>query len=197
MAKSKGKKYRGDLATPIPYGHALAAALRTWKIADGAPDQTWVREWLRDEQMRRVSLLFQHYGIEQDAPGAWYLLAQALANDHVPGFRIVDKDERPVGRPRKHPSKALKKLLSSGTKPPGPQRMYSDAEIDFVLKWIPCVQIELENRGKRSGKRAAITAILEVILWARGTFESRRQARLMAESHAKRVHNLILEAIPR
>jgi hypothetical protein len=51
----------------------------------------------------RVMALFKHYNI--DAPDLmprlpWMKLVVALANDHVPGFRIIDEEEPKRGQPK-------------------------------------------------------------------------------------------------
>jgi len=45
------------------------------------------KQWIQRVIAPRWSALFEHYGIDQSAPGAHYRLIEALAADHVPGFR--------------------------------------------------------------------------------------------------------------
>lgn len=192
MTKFKAKKYRADLARPIPFNLVIAEALRSWKVTNGAPDQSAVREWLFDERMRRISLLFEHYGIQQDSADEWFLLAQALANDHVPGFRVAHEQERGVGRPRKVQNNALRSVSpSQGQTRRGPKPIYTSDEIEFFKEHVSETQFELKKDNKPHSKRAAIHWILEIYARIKNKKLSRVRAREIADKHTKTVDNLI------
>ena len=55
---------------------------------------------IHEEQIRKIKLLGDHYGVDPGAPGAMFWLLLRLASDTVPGFKI-DFAPAKVGRPRK------------------------------------------------------------------------------------------------
>ena len=74
MARRKSNKpYKGVLTT------------RSWKPdPTKSPEENWLDYKPVAEQ--KMNALFEHFGISQDRPGKWQLLAYALAHTYVPGF---------------------------------------------------------------------------------------------------------------
>ncbi len=65
-----------------PYRGALSEPIKRQKPANA------LRE--RYEQARKWGALFAHYNIPIGQPNNWFFLANALAREHVPGFRVVN-----------------------------------------------------------------------------------------------------------
>lgn len=141
--KNKKPRYEGELARPIPYREALAAALLDEK------------EWRTEIESDRLLLLLKHYGIEITNPNRWLALALHLARDHVPGFRISDK--RGPGRPRTRQTNYIAGLLRQyGERPKqkktGRPREWDDKRYAAMLR-----SVELRKEELSANKRARIT----------------------------------------
>jgi hypothetical protein len=52
-------------------------------------------------RLMKLLLLLEHYDIKPDDPARWLKLAFLLAQDHVPGMRVVEDVSRGRGAPRK------------------------------------------------------------------------------------------------
>jgi hypothetical protein len=57
-------------------------------------------KYLFNEQLGRINLLFEHYGIASSDRLRWHKLAFALALVHVPGFQLLDRSPK-KGAPQK------------------------------------------------------------------------------------------------
>lgn len=66
---------------------SLAAEQRRWAVLTGLEHAA--------AAIPKMYLLLEHYRIERREPECWFVLALALAKDHVPGFQ----EELPAGRP--------------------------------------------------------------------------------------------------
>lgn len=78
---------------------ALAAEQRRWVLQSALETAT--------AAVPKMYLLLEHYRIERREPECWFVLALALAKDHVPGFQ----EELPAGRPSEWDSTKLTLLL--------------------------------------------------------------------------------------
>jgi hypothetical protein len=73
------KPYTGVLTEPIQ--------LKRDSVMSGAIRMT-------KEYFQRLEALLNHYDVPREHPEKWFLLADALAREHVPGFRVA----KPPGR---------------------------------------------------------------------------------------------------
>jgi hypothetical protein len=93
----KAKRFVGELAEPI-VADWLAAGVRQRK-----DPQSFEKEGARllKEQMRKLGLLAEHYGIPLHTEISECLakLIICLAKDFVPGMQVVDTPARKAGRP--------------------------------------------------------------------------------------------------
>lgn len=144
MTKKKTRvAYRGELATPIPIGFALAAKL------EGVSRD----EWLLRHESRKLSLLFEHYAISPDAADKWAMLAYVLAKDHVPAFQIGER-ARSRGRPRKnHSLKGMGLGGKSGRKPEYSDTAWKKLIADVEAK---CKENKLTGHGRIAAACRAI-----------------------------------------
>lgn len=62
---------------------------------------------------RKLELLAQHHDAFSDGKIRWEVLARALANTHVEGFRILYEEPRGPGRPRKDYLDLYREILAS------------------------------------------------------------------------------------
>jgi hypothetical protein len=89
---SSGRRYEGPLAEKLPSGSQSS-------LMEGSEyEQEWEafrQERLRAVLQKKLSLLFEHYAIDQNDPNAWALLAQALIFEHVPGFQFESRGRPP------------------------------------------------------------------------------------------------------
>ena len=92
-------KYPGILNEPMVF-HApsMAAALLGY---EPSKDRETANEKSGEQFFSRVIALFEYYKIDLNKDGAAMLLALALAQDHVPGFKYKDINKRGRGRPGK------------------------------------------------------------------------------------------------
>ena len=154
---SKSKSYPGELGKPIPYGHRIAAALRSRENTNSE-----LTAWLDEEISRRFLLLFKHYNIQPEATNPWVRLAYLLALDHVPGLTVGQEGKRGRGRPSiKLPKKLLARQTSPTRNKPGPKAQYSDDDIDAIRKWLPIIKNSPRSQGKPLSNEAMIKLFLE------------------------------------
>src|SRR5262245_38597741 len=86
---------RRKSAEPSGYQGLLAEPVRQLSLLElGDPDS---RQKYAADRLKKVDLLFEHYGIDRAADNSGLALALALAARHVPGFKPAEN--RP-GRPR-------------------------------------------------------------------------------------------------
>jgi hypothetical protein len=92
-AKQKGRKFKHrDLNTPIV---APSPPLDARYTADVAKEQA---AQIFAERLRKIGLLFEEYGIQNNSPTNFLELCFALATDVVRGFQVTNA---PRGRPKK------------------------------------------------------------------------------------------------
>jgi len=89
MPTAKKPKYSGLLNEPILYPFSF----------ESASEQA---VWLADQYRNRMLALYDHYGIKLGFDSEWSLI-WALANDHVPGFKVIREPKRKRGRPNRNP----------------------------------------------------------------------------------------------
>ncbi|CAN7707928.1 hypothetical protein [Mesorhizobium sp. LjNodule214] len=70
---------------------------------------------IRDKETldRKLGLLAQHHGAFSDGKIRWEVLARALANTHVEGFRLLVEESPGPGRPRKDYMDLYSEILAS------------------------------------------------------------------------------------
>lgn len=101
QSSSSRLKARDPLDEPIvvnPWVVGVMAARRTaeaeaavWREAD---------TWIREEKLRKLSLLARRYKIDITHDHGWSLLALKLAEERYDGFRVVDREQgKKRGRP--------------------------------------------------------------------------------------------------
>lgn len=146
--KNKKPRYTGELAKPIPYRLALAAALEGDK------------EWLPGVESDRLLLLLQHYGIDSKSRNPWFALALRLAREHVPGFRYSYKR---VGRPVRATNYIAYLSKKSGKVSPkkrGAPRKWDEKSYAELLRDVELRKQQLESKGGRITNKQAITDLL-------------------------------------
>lgn len=99
-AKQLGKGYKGALNKPTRRAAPPKPRGVMTKILLPEATDTYQEEWNRwfgesvsnviADQVPKLMLLMDHYDIARGDPERWFLLALALARNHVPGFRIED-----------------------------------------------------------------------------------------------------------
>src|SRR5882757_2294876 len=92
-----GKTYSGVLLRQIllpdrTSGDLKRYRLRTWQSSH----QRAAERVIRSERLAKLPILFEHFGIDPNSPGAWQALACALAARHVPGFQMRRATGAPV-----------------------------------------------------------------------------------------------------
>jgi hypothetical protein len=97
MPTAKKPKYSGLLNEPILYPFSLDTF--SHGTQDPEREQT---VWLADQYRKRMLALYDHYGIKLGFDSEWSLI-WALANDHVPGFKVIQEPKRKRGRPNLDP----------------------------------------------------------------------------------------------
>lgn len=100
MAKRRGLGgYRGELAEPIrlsdPHRGQRHFSPRGPFLLTGAAKRDEAAE-IERAILSRLPALFAHFGISEEAPDCWRLLALALARQHVPGLNAVRVTGAPV-----------------------------------------------------------------------------------------------------
>jgi hypothetical protein len=85
----KAGGYSGELAQPLP-------ELRFGELFGDHPDEQVARL-----VAKRLMLLLQHYGIDENSPNPWLILSLRLAQDHVPGFLRKAWNSKKAGAPAK------------------------------------------------------------------------------------------------
>jgi hypothetical protein len=89
--------------SPAPYSGILNEPIvRRHPVPGGSLGDTFDldRGRIRQIQIERFKLLFEHYRIGLEDPDHWEHLALSLALVHVPGLRTVDSAPRTRGRPK-------------------------------------------------------------------------------------------------
>ncbi len=100
MRKSKvsGKSYSGVLLQNILLPDRTSADRKLFRIGLRQSSHRHADERIiRSERRAKLSVLFEHFGIDPKRPEAWQALACALAAKHVPGFQV----RRATGAPAK------------------------------------------------------------------------------------------------
>lgn len=101
MPTAKKPKYSGLLNEPILYPFSFENALDTFSHGRQDPEREQT-VWLADQYRKRMLALYDHYGIKLGFDSEWSLI-WALANDHVPGFKVIQEPKRKRGRPNLDP----------------------------------------------------------------------------------------------
>ena len=78
--------YSGELRRPIDVDRAHSET----KTDDKAEHYTKFVKWIVDNQIAKIPVLLDHFGISRDHPACWHLLAFRLACEYVPGFRLPE-----------------------------------------------------------------------------------------------------------
>lgn len=91
----KLRKYPAELSTPIFVNDLLLL----WH-------QQSLEAFVIDAELKKLLLLFKHFGIDHGDPNAGLTLALHLARTHIRGFQI-ETARRRVGRPRNKRDKVL------------------------------------------------------------------------------------------
>ena len=93
--KAKPRAYTGELAQPI-YEPILWAS-----YSNGLERRKWLAEQgAIKRQLAKLEHLFDWYNVDDSADDRWFRLAFALAEEHVPGLRVI-YDRKPQRGPRK------------------------------------------------------------------------------------------------
>jgi hypothetical protein len=98
MPKRPTVRYSGILAEPVLWEYPRPSIL----LGDPTPDEVDRMAQANSRQLaERMAALFRHYGINPADDFAFGQLALKLAIDWVPGFQVVFKPPKGVGRPSK------------------------------------------------------------------------------------------------
>ncbi len=101
--KQLGKEYKGALNKPTrrttpPKPRGIAAKILFPEATDNYQEDS--NKWLGEstlnvisDQLPKLMLLMDHYDIQRDDPERWFLLSLSLARNHVPGFRVEEKNQ--------------------------------------------------------------------------------------------------------
>ena len=90
MSAKRKSRYSGALSQPI---------VRPLGLLYGPTSPIGTKEILRTLVIK-LQLLLDHYNIKPNDPACWLKLAFLLAQDHVPGMKVVENATR-KGRPPK------------------------------------------------------------------------------------------------
>jgi hypothetical protein len=91
VSRKRKSRYSGALNEPI---------VRPLGLLHGPTSPRGAKGILR-ARLKKLLLLLEHYDIKPDDPARWLKLAFLLAQDHVPGMRVVEDVSRGRGAPRK------------------------------------------------------------------------------------------------
>lgn len=135
MGSSKTKKFSGELAKPIIWDPPIPGILDM--DSDGVTEEFSRRRKeaiakLATMKLRKLKLLIEHYNLAHESADLWPLyLAHKLADDFVPGFKVISKKKK-GGRPPRWKNGGYLQLL---------------------------VDVEKIKREKKCGDRVAIRAM--------------------------------------
>jgi hypothetical protein len=105
-----GRAFKGELAKPIYPDLILESIIdRSWPML--SPNDI-----AYSEKERKLELLLREYGIDANNKIRWLLLARSLAEEFVPGFKVIEfYSLNPKGRPARWTSNARLILVEKVT----------------------------------------------------------------------------------